>query len=380
MAAVSAAATGASAIAQSRQANANAAATQAEVDRQTNYSRELFDDRNNRLIEANDEMFGVSGEQYDIRRTERRDTESEIARILGDAVRTQGDIEARVAGEKNEAAGGYNALLAGARERAAGFAREGDAAVDNTVKMADFSTSEAARLESAARRAGVIEGNINTGPSYIDVMGDVPAAVAKRLQADRKTGVDRARAVGTAGANVASYADNLRRTDEVLQDGSEDLAAIGSKANRDLKKLGAGLTPFQVSYEGAEKVGEFDIANVLAASERQAGFEAERGGRVIQASSDYETSRGAIIDDYVTSLNSSSTAYEDALRRNGQIRLSGLSNSSPMAGLFGAIGSAAGGAASGGRGPSWGKVGSYLSGLGARPALAGGSNYLPPSF
>lgn len=379
MAAVSAVASIGSAAMQSRQANKNAAATQAEIDRQTTNSQELFDDRNTRLIEANDDQFRISGEEYDLRRGERRSTESEIARIMSDAVRTQSDIEARAFGEQAEAARSYNELLGGARERQAGYAEEGDKAVNFTVSEAGFEASEEARALASAKRNKAIQDNI-TAPGANDAMGRVPGAVARAFSQQADEGVSRARSVGAAGARVASYADSLRRADEVLSDGSEDLAAIGSKANRDLKKLGSSLTPFTIAHDSAGKIADLDIANVLAASERATDFEAERGGRVIEESADYETAQSAIIDDYVTTLNSSSTAYEEALRRNGQVRLSGLPKTSTLGGLFGALGSGTAGYASAGQGPSWGKVGSYLNGLGTRPKLTTGSYGLPASF
>lgn len=380
MAAVSAGATLVSAAAQSRQANANARATQAEVDRQTATSREEFDDRNTRLIQADNELRDLSRGEYERQRDARRTAESEVARILTDAVSTQRDIGRRTQTEKAAAGTSYNELLGGARERQAGYAREGDAAVDETLALFDFGTSETARLASADKRDRTIQSNIKV-PQGVDAMGDVPAVLARRLQSDQAEAVGRARSVGTAGAKMASYADALRRSDENLQDGSEDLNMIGRKANRDLTTLGAGLKPYQTAFETADMMGRLDIENTLAAAERESAFRETLGTRIIGESTDYEADRAAAIDDYVTTLNSSSSAYEEALRRNAATRLSGMPKTSTVGNLFGAIGSGTAAYAANGQGPSWGKVGSYLSALGGRPTIpTTGARGLPASF
>jgi hypothetical protein len=368
------------AVMQNKQAGRNAAATQAELDRQTDTSRELFDDRNTRLIDANADQMGLASSEYDLRSNARRDTQDGVAEIVGDALNTQARISSETRSKRASIADGYNNRLDAERTRQSGYQAEGEGVVDDLVGKFDFGTREAQRAGFADRRNATAQGNI-TGPGeYIET--DDPY-VRAALEKSTAAGVQKGRDIGTADARVGSYRDSLQQGEEDLAEGGDAYERVRARAEGDLRVLDADLSPYATAFASAEKLGREDIERKLAEAEREVGYKEASGTRIIDESLGYETGSAGIIDNYVGSMNASSTAYQDALRQTASMRLANQPQNSAVGSLFSTLGGAATAAGGPGSGKAisdgFGKVGSYLKAATYRPP-SGASNFLPRSF
>lgn len=371
-----------SAAMQNRQAGRNARATQAELDRQTETSRELFDDRDTRLREANQEVRELGASEYDARSTTRRETEGGIAEIMGNAIETQGNLASETRSERASIAEGYNTRLDQERARQANYQAEGERVTDNTVDQFDFDNRQAQRAGFSARRNKTAQENIDGPSTYAGVDTSDPylkAALEKRTA----EGVQEGRDIGTADARVGSYRDSIQQGEEDLAEGSDAYERVRARAESDLRVLEGDLSPYATAFASAEKLGREDIEREMNEADRAAQYKEARGTRIIDESLGYEAGRGGIIDNYVGNMNASSTAYQDALRQTSQMRIAGQQQNSTIGSLLGTLGGAAisaGGPGSGQRiSDSFGKVGSYLRAATYRPP-SGASNFLPRSF
>lgn len=333
--------------------------SQAALDRDTEISRKQFDDRSGRLSEASATNLARARAGYDERNQTQRDTERSLSDLMISTSNARRGIENDIQLEQGKAAAGYNAETAAARERQAGYGAEGRAAVDNMVGGFDFASRAGEREALAAARDAGTQAAISDQP--VDT-GGVSGAIARAVKEAVAAKVADQRDLGTRGAKVASYGDLLRTGDERIDTGGEAIADISRRSGYDLAGLDARLKPFARRYDSVVDLGQARLSDILEMNKSEADFLTERGNRVIQSSADNETTLASILDQYTGGMNAASSNYEEALRRNAQIRLNGTSRTSPIGQLFTTLGGAVGNYAAAGRGPTWSQVGSVFSG------------------
>jgi hypothetical protein len=334
-----------------------ARAQQDAIDRDVKISREQFDDRNQRIIGASGESLQDTRRGYD---------------IMLDTISNRRGIDRDTRFKRGEAATEFNKLTAGARERQAGYRAEGDAVVDDAVGAMDFGKREAGRKNSANYRDALTQGTI-TAPS--PTLGQGSPDVIARDFAEMAAGkVGQARAAGTAAATADSYGDALRTGDETIDTAEEGISRIGRTSDRDLSSLNPALAVHGGAYDRALSLGSAKIKDLLEKNAGKASFTEDRANRIVNQSMDNETTSASILDSWVGALNGSSSNYEEALRRNAQIKLQGMPRTSSLGNLFGAIGAGLSPYAASGQGPSWGSVTRFFS----PHSWAGGSGAAAP--
>jgi len=364
----------------SRAASRAAASNQAAVNRQTDMSREEYDQRRRLSNENYERDFTRSSGEYDkrVRTTDESDARIRDVNREGQQVQTQAELDdigrstdvilqaisgrrgvTNQAYDEREAARQLGEALRGAESgRQREFQKNADQTIDRGIADTGYASAEAGRGASRLQRSADIGGTV-TAPATVDI--NVSDAIKQAIASEQAKGAGKARAVADAGATVASYGDLLDSGANRLATLKGDLSGLDTKARISMAPLETELGMADLKYRQAGDRAEDKIGSIadamdgglresaqrkrlvqVPAAYRQASLAdsiAQLNDNLVGSSIDYENGSNASSGRYIGSINGSSSNYENAMRGLTDMRIRSTPSTSMLGGLLTQLGS-----------------------------------------